>query len=187
MDAWSAYTDPPTSFTLDGERYDVAGWVDAVVPLAAFEHESWPLPVFGTILKQPSLDRLVERLADPRDGLDLPDLRPVAADLIEATFGRPYWTVGRLLSSGVTQIADLDGALMLSGVDLVDLMRNQPVRAVSVLWAYAMQHAGEEKDRQRLIHNLTTPPVAVMQADDNKAAELEADMFMAAMATQGGR
>jgi hypothetical protein len=99
--------------------------------------------------------------------------------------GAPYDTVANLIGYAAANWKELDGRLLMRGVDLDEL----PVgRALNVLWAFAME-GRDEKERSRLIYQLTrpTPARAARMRDDFWAGhEEDAAAFMTAFRASGG-
>lgn len=181
-----ALAGPPARFVLDGEAFVIAGEWSALLrhlPLV-----DWHLPLLYDLLDDPDVDYLDDRLDDPDDGLTLRELRRVAESLVEAATGRRWWVAQRLIASVADEWAELDGALLLRGVDLAALACSSPARLCNVMYALIVEHL-DKKEREQFEFRLARPPhgvdvreTPVMSADEQGAA------FMAAMAAlQGGK
>lgn len=187
MNPWAATAaGPPTVFVVDDVEYEVdpAGWYDAAEVLAGFEDETWPFALLGRVMETDSWRDLFQRAMDPRDLLDLPDLRAIATALVDATFARPYFEVGRLVGFAVAEWGRLDGILLLRGVDLAGLMVEEPARVPSVLYALLAENK-DERDRFKLDAQLSRPPAGAAATYSAWGADAEGSSFMAAFAEHG--
>lgn len=96
----------------------------------------------------------------------------------------PYDTVANLIWFAAGNWSELDGLLLLRGIDLWDMPAS---RALSVLWAVAMENR-DEKERSKLAYQLTrpTPRRARRKRDDFwDGADQDGAAFLAAQRGMG--
>lgn len=86
----------PITFTLDGDEYTFTPPKAAVLAISAISGDDDPTEQIkgmfdwlGNGMAQDQQDRLLARLRDPDDDLDLEDLSNVFQGLVEAAYGRP--------------------------------------------------------------------------------------------------
>jgi hypothetical protein len=174
---------PPAGFNLDGQVYPLnRRWGPLLRFLPAFEKPLWPIAVVAAAVEPYAWPQLEVRMFDRGDGFDLRHLHAIAAGLVEAATGRPYYVAGRLLGWAINEWGAVDGELTLAGVNLPVLFDTAPARAVSVLEHLVMRGA-DDKQRFELEAALTVPPrityaeAALWTADD------EGSSFLAAIAS----
>lgn len=94
----------------------------------------------------------------------------------------PYDTVANLLAFATANKHELDGILLMRGVDLAEL----PIRrALNVLWAIALE-GRDSKERSKTIAQLTRPsPQRMMEKRDDFWAGHEEDAAAFRMAARG--
>lgn len=188
MDGYSAALEgPPRAFELDGDRYALAGgcWAATWPLLPGYEDELWPLLWLQGALEPGSWEALAARCMDVADPLDMPDLARVVQQLLEAGYGRPWWSACRLAAAALSRWDEVDGRLALRGVDLLGLIGREPSRAVNVVYALLIEHA-DERRRREIDGELERPPPGADPAA-SWSADAEGSAFMAAMATAPGR
>lgn len=91
----------------------------------------------------------------------------------------PYHVVANLISFAATNWAELDGVLLLRGIDLWELPAD---RALSVLWAVALENRDEKGRAQMLarLEQLTPRQMERAKADMFYRVDDDAAMFAAA-------
>ncbi|MEV0822548.1 hypothetical protein [Nonomuraea rubra] len=181
-----ALAGPPASFVLDDEAFVIAGEWSAL--LQHLTVVGWHLPLLYDLLDEPSADYLDDRLDDPDDPLTLRQLARVAEGLVEAATGRRWWVAQRLLASVADEWQELDGALLLRGVDLTRLARAEPARLCNVMYALCVEHL-PRKDREMFEFKLQRPPHGLdVREAPVMTEEQQGAAFMSAMhALQGGK
>lgn len=96
----------------------------------------------------------------------------------------PYDTVANLIRFATANRRELDGILLMRGVDLPALPMR---RALSVLWAIALE-GRDDKERSKMIAQLTAPSArrAARSREDFFAAGYEQDAAAFMLAARGG-
>ncbi|MBP2703535.1 hypothetical protein JOL79_06945 [Microbispora sp. RL4-1S] len=182
----AAVAGPPRAFELDGEHFVIVS--DWSVLLDRLRFETWQLDLLHDLLDEAGADRIDDRLDDELDTLTLRECARVAEGLVEAATGRRWWVAQRLIASAADDWHELDGMLLLRGVDLVELARAAPARLCNVMHRLIVEGLGKT-DREMFEFRLRRPPrgVDVRRTQVMTDAEQGA-AFMAAMgALQGGR
>lgn len=184
LQAWRvALTGPPASFVLDGELYEIAGCWSAL--LERLQVEGWHLDLLYDLLDEGDADRLDDRLDDPDDELTLRKVRRVVEALVEQATGRRWWIAQRLIVSIAAEWADLDGLLLLRGVDLATLARTAPARMCNVMHALLVE-GRDKRDREMFEFKLARPPKGLNVRETPVMSEQQqGSAFMAAMGGLG--
>ncbi|MEU4228313.1 hypothetical protein AB0F17_28800 [Nonomuraea sp. NPDC026600] len=180
VEAWrAALHGPPRSFALDGEAFPVTGSWSCLLDRLRFE--AWQRDVLYDLVDDASAGYLDDRLDDPGDSLTLRQMRRVAEGLVEAATGRRWWVAQKLIASVADQWADLDGALLLRGVDLAALAAESPARVCNLMHGLLVE-GRDTRERDVFDFKLRQPPpwvdvrqVEIMSAEEQGAA------YMAAM------
>jgi hypothetical protein len=180
-----ALAGPPATFMLDDEAFVIVGEWSAL--LQHLQLVDWHLPLLYDLLAEADADYLDDRLDDPDDPLTLRQLARVAEGLVEAATGRRWWVAQRLIASVADEWQQLDGALMMRGVDLVDLARSAPARLCNVMHALITEHMGK-RDREQFEFKLARPPRGVdVRETPVMTEQQQGAAFMTALAgLQGG-
>lgn len=187
VEAWrAALQGPPRSFALDGEVFAITGQWSALLDRLRFE--VWQQGLLYDLVDEGSADYLDDRLGDPRDMLTLRQMRRVAEGLVEAATGRRWWIAQKLIATVADQWADLDGVLLLRGVDLAALAAEAPARVCNVMHALLVE-GRDRREREVFEFKLRQPPAGVnVREIEVMSAEEQGTAFMAAMGSvrQGG-
>jgi hypothetical protein len=166
----------PAAFALDNEVYRLRR--DWTPVLSVLPYQGWPTPFVAAMLAPKPLARLSERLYDPDDPLDTPDVEEVAQALVAAATGWPWYSAARLAGWAVGDWPLAAGLLRMRGVHLAKIVRSEPALALNTVYALLVDHA-DEKKRMQLDAELDVPPPGA--APQGWTAEQEGEMFLAAL------
>lgn len=166
----------PLQLTVDGEQVTVPD-TDPADLWAGFERGDWPAIVPG--LLDPA-DRvwLWDRVADPADRFDLPDLARVARGVMGMLAGCPWWVACTVAASCARERFLFGAYVLRRGMDVYEL----PVWQVCALgYMFVMDGATDPADTER---RLWSPPVRAGAAAAF-TREQETANFRQAMAALG--
>ncbi|MDH6279541.1 hypothetical protein [Prescottella agglutinans] len=174
----------PTAWTIDGRVMEVAR--PPLVDLINFVMAPTPTYLVLYTLTRPE-DRkfLLSQIFDRQSRIEIELLHDVADALVRGWFGMPRWTVQEIWWRVLGSWPDVDGELVMRGIDLADL---EPARATHVAKALLTKWASSNENRaEELARDLTTEPPRVAQrridtADTEEAIEAAAFDWEAAAA-----
>lgn len=170
---------PPRRWELDGELYELrTDWRPLVEHLRI---EEWRLPLLLDMTVPADADALRDRLWDREDDLSVTDLYGVAERLVLLATGHPWWVPQQLLCGAVDNFTRIDGDLSREGVDLAELIRSDPARAVNVVYSWSTRGA-DEKELAKFDMKLFTPPAGAWTEEmEEELAEAEGNAWEQAM------
>jgi hypothetical protein len=144
--------DGRVAFTLDGESFELEPPSGAVLAGCLSRGDWWGI-VPGMLPEQQQA-RLIGRVWDDRDPLDLPDVYAVAVGLVDELVGQPYAAALRLCAVAAARWSAFDGWCLAHGFD----PQTAPAhRIVSAGRAWLNAPAPDEKTWQRIEAQLYAP------------------------------
>lgn len=179
--ALAALSGPPRSFQVDADVFALTGsWLPLLEHLP---REEWRLPLLLDLTHPDDAGLLTERLWDRDDPLSMVTVFTIVENLVQSATGHPYWVPARLLAVAASQWMDVDGHLLLHGVDLISLLDRSPARACSAIYAHLIKDR-DEKQREKVDRDLfQMPPDLDAATAPDWMVEEEGAQFMAAMAS----
>jgi hypothetical protein len=146
----------PVCFDLDDREYrwtPPQGCRAILAYLSGTEGYTDALDLVLTGLDGRDRKRLLARLDDPLDGLDLPQVSEIARRLVCACSGRDWSFTVNLVGATLGHWEALDGKAAMAGVDLLSLPL---VRLLDASWHAFTEHA-DAKDTEALRARLSIP------------------------------
>lgn len=157
-------------FWLDGERFRLHPGIAGMDLAAAAAAGQWSFLVPDGLVRADRV-RLVRRLADPDDELDLPHVYALALTMAQQVFGVPWHVAQRLCGIAESDWTTFHGWSVTHGVTDPRALSGEAVCAV--VWAWLVDRmAWAEADKQRQLRDQVWGP------PDNQLALIEAGVHM---------
>lgn len=148
----------PFTFRIDGAPYTITPhsprwWMRT---LAAEAPGCW-WHVIPLGLDEAGRRRLLGRLFDPEDALDLDDVEDIAVRVLTTVMGMDMWAAHRLMASAYGNWLVFDGwCATKGGNDPAQV--SHPARIASLAYTWRLSHCEKQQDLTKLDNEIFAPP-----------------------------